>query len=105
MAGLEALDRLKLSIRLQDPDYNMLYILTMPATAALAREVVERYGDAVTEHPVGTGPYRLAQWRRSALVVLEANPQFREEYLETAGGEDERDARIAAHLEGKRLPL
>jgi ABC-type transport system substrate-binding protein len=44
-------------------------------------------------------------WRRSQLVVLEANPDFREEYFETAGGEDERDARIAAHLAGKRLPL
>jgi ABC-type transport system substrate-binding protein len=105
MAGLEALDRYTLRIRLVEPDYNMLYILTMPATAAFAREVVEHYGDAVAEHPVGTGPYRLGAWRRSAKVVLEANPDFREDYLETAGGEDERDARIAAHLKGKRLPL
>jgi ABC-type transport system substrate-binding protein len=37
--------------------------------------------------------------------VLEANPDFRGEYFESAGGEDERDARIAAHLAGKRLPL
>jgi oligopeptide transport system substrate-binding protein len=66
---------------------------------------VERYGDAITEHPVGTGPYKLASWRRSARVVLEANPDFREEYYHTAGGEGERDRRIAAHLEGKRLPL
>ncbi|MGE5095552.1 MAG: ABC transporter substrate-binding protein [Betaproteobacteria bacterium] len=105
MAGLEALDRYTLRIRLREPDYNLLYILTMPATAALAREVVERYGDAVAEHPVGTGPYRLAYWRRSAQLVLEANPDYREDYFSTAGGEDERDARIAAHLAGKRLPL
>ena len=105
MEGLQALDRYTLRIKLKEPDYNLLYILTMPATAALAREVVERYGEAVSEHPVGTGPYKLARWRRSALVVLEANPDFREEYFETAGGEDERDARIAAHLAGKRLPL
>jgi ABC-type transport system substrate-binding protein len=105
MEGLVALDRYTLRIRLKEPDYNMLYILTMPATSALAREVVERYGEAVAEHPVGTGPYKLAHWRRSAHIVLEANPDYREEYFETAGGEDERDARIAAHLAGKRLPL
>ena len=103
--GLQALDRYTFRLKLVEPDYNMLYILTMPATAAVAREVVERYGEAFPEHPVGTGPYKLAEWRRSARIVLEANPDFREEYFQTAGGEDERDARIAAHLAGKRLPL
>ena len=103
--GLQAPGRYTLRIRLVEPDYNMLYILTMPATAAVAREVVERYGDAFPEHPVGTGPYKLGEWRRSARIVLEANPDYREDYFTTAGGEDERDARIAAHLAGKRLPL
>ena len=103
--GLQAPSRYEFRLKLVEPDYNMLYILTMPATAAMAREVVEHYGEAIAEHPVGTGPYRLGQWRRSALIVLEANPDFREEYFRTAGGEDERDASIARHLEGKRLPL
>jgi oligopeptide transport system substrate-binding protein len=103
--GLRALSRYEFQLKLIEPDYNMLYILTMPATAAMAREVVEHYGDAIPEHPVGTGPYKLGLWRRSQLVVLEANPDFREEYFATAGGEDARDARIARHLEGKRLPL
>ena len=103
--GLQAPSRYEFRLKLVEPDYNMLYILTMPATAAMAREVVEHYGEAIAEHPVGTGPYKLGQWRRSALVVLEANPDFREEYFRTAGGEDERDALIARHLEGKRLPL
>jgi len=103
--GLQALSRYEFRLKLNEPDYNMLYILAMPATAAMAREVVEHYGEAIAEHPVGTGPYKLGQWRRSALVVLEANPDFRGEYFQSAGGEDERDAAIARHLEGKRLPL
>ena len=103
--GLQVLSRYEFRLRLVEPDYNMLYILAMPATSAMAREVVEHHGDAIPEHPVGTGPYKLGLWRRSALIVLEANPDFREEYFETAGGEDERDHRIAAHLKGKRLPL
>jgi ABC-type transport system substrate-binding protein len=44
----------------------------------VAREVVEFYGDKIAEHPVGTGPFRLAQWRRSSLIVLERNPTYRE---------------------------
>ena len=103
--GLVALDRYTLRIRLVEPDYNMLYILAMPATAAVAREVVEKYGEAFPEHPVGTGPYKLGHWRRSAQVFLEANPDFRGESFSTAGGEDERDRRIAEHLAGKTLPL
>ena len=43
-----------------------------------AREVVEKYGDAIPAHPVGTGPFRLAQWRRSSLIVLERNPDYRD---------------------------
>ena len=103
--GLQAPSKYEFVLKLMEPDYNMLYILAMPATAAMAREVVEHYGEAITEHPVGTGPFKLGLWRRSALIVLEANPDFRGEYFETAGGEDERDHAIARHLKGKRLPL
>ncbi|HUP98403.1 MAG TPA: ABC transporter substrate-binding protein [Usitatibacter sp.] len=103
--GLQAPSKYEFRLKLVDPDYNMLYILAMPATAAMAREVVERYGAAIAEHPVGTGPFKLGRWRRSSLVVLDANPDFREEYFQSAGGEDERDAAIAKRLEGKRLPL
>jgi oligopeptide transport system substrate-binding protein len=103
--GLTAPDRYTFRIRLAEPDYNMLYILAMPATAAVAREVAEKYGESFPEHPVGTGPYKLGLWRRSSKIVLEANPDFRRETFVTAGGEDERDRRIAEHLAGKALPL
>ena len=51
-------------------------------------EVIEAYGDAsgwAMANPVGTGPYRLAQWRRGQKIVLEANPNFREEYFPENG--------------------
>lgn len=104
IAGLYAPDRYTLVIRLKAPDYNLSYMLAMPATAALAREVVEAYGPAVGEHPVGTGAYRLKDWRRASRIVLEANPDYRETYLETVGTDDPRDQAIIAHFKGKRLP-
>ena len=103
--GLDAVDAHTLVIRLKAPDYNLSYILATPATVAFAREVVEQYGRTVTEHPVGTGPFRLKDWRRSTRVTLEANPDFREEYFVSAGGDGKNDAAIAAHLKGKRIPL
>ena len=102
--GLDAQDQHTLVIRLKAPDYNLAYILAMPGTSALAREVVEYYGAAIGEHPIGTGPFRLKEWRRSSKVVLEANPDFREEYLESTGSDDPRDQAHIAHMKGKRLP-
>ena len=58
-------------------------------TGAVAREVVELYGDKIMEHPVGTGPYRLAQWRRSSLITFEKNPNYRDVfYNEEAPSDD-----------------
>jgi ABC-type transport system substrate-binding protein len=64
------------------------------------------YGDKIGEHPVGTGPFRLAQWKRSSKIVLERNPGFREVLLrrEPAEGDAARQA-AAARLKGRRLPL
>ena len=105
IAGLESPDKYTLVIRLLAPDYNLSYILAMSATVAVAREVVEFYGSAFGEHPVGTGPFRLKEWRRSSKIVLEANPDYREDYFQTAGSDDPRDQAIIEHLKGKRLPL
>jgi ABC-type transport system substrate-binding protein len=104
--GLRAIDRYTLRLKLNFADAELLSNLTIPASAAVAREVVEAYGDASTwvmANPVGTGPYRLKEWRRGHRVVLEANPDFREvRYPESS---DPADAPIIAKLEGKRIPL
>jgi oligopeptide transport system substrate-binding protein len=103
--GLRALDRYTLRIELNNTDYGFPYVLAMPATSAVAREVRERYGEDFHAHPIGTGPFLVKQWIRGSRVVLEANPDYREEYFESAGGDDEYSKRIAQSLRGKRLPL
>jgi len=105
--GLEVLDRYTFRIRLTKPYYVFIYNLAdCRVSCAVAREVVERYGDDVGSHPVGTGPYRLAFWKRSSKMVFEANPGFREETFdgEPAPGDEEGQA-ILAQQRGKRLPL
>lgn len=102
--GIEVIDNFTLVLRLKEPDFNLSYILALPATAAVAREVVERYGSAFAENPVGTGPYKLREWRRSSRIILERNPDYREEFFSTVIT-DPRALEIMAHLKGKRLPL
>jgi ABC-type transport system substrate-binding protein len=105
IAGLEVLDRYTLRIRLKQPDYNFQYVMAMPLAVGMAREVVEYYGEDVRSHPVGTGPFMLKEWRRSSKIVLEANPNFREEYFVGSRGDTAEDNAIYDNLQGKRLPI
>jgi len=103
--GIEVLDRYTLRIRLVKTDYNFLYILAMSNLGAQAREVVERYGSEIGAHPVGTGAFRLAEWKRSSRIVLVKNPNFRVEYYEAeppAG--DPLSLHLYAEMKGKRIP-
>lgn len=104
--GLQAIDRYTIRLKLNFADAELLSNLTSSQTAAVAREVIEAYGDAsgwVMANPVGTGPYRLKEWRRGQRIVLEANPAFREvRYPESS---DPADRAIVAKLRGKRIPL
>jgi ABC-type transport system substrate-binding protein len=105
--GLRALDRYTFQIRLKQPNYNFLYYLAYcNLTCAVAREVVEHYGDRTAEHPVGTGPFRLAFWKRSSKMVFEPNPNYREDYFDgTPPADDAAGQFILSRLKGKRLPL
>ena len=55
------------------------------------------------EHPVGTGAFVLKSWRRGQQIVLEANPNFRDERFPEAS--DAADRARFAGLQGKKLPL
>ncbi len=106
--GMRAIDRYTIQLTLIDTDYTLMGYLQQSSLSAVAREVVEAYGDESTwvmDHPVGTGPYRLKSWRRGQKIVLEANPGYREEYFPPAPDNADAATRaLAASMKGKRLP-
>jgi ABC-type transport system substrate-binding protein len=107
--GLRALDRHTIRVELVEPDYVLMGYMSHVAMAAVAREVIEAYGDPTSSHtmanPVGTGPFRLKEWRRGQRIVLEANPLYREEYFPAAPANATPEVRaLAASMKGKRLP-
>ena len=102
--GLQALDRYTLRIRLKETDYTFPYVMALANFAAVAREVIEAYGEDSNAHPVGTGPYRLKEWVRSNKIILEANPDFRGFVWNFEPGTDPRDKEIVAAMEGKKMP-
>jgi len=105
--GIRALDRHTIQFRLAEPRPRLLETLASgDLFGAVAREVVEAYGDNIPAHPVGTGPFRLAQWRRSSLIVLERNPDFREVWFDAEPAADDAEGQaLLALLKGRRLPL
>ncbi|HEY3180466.1 MAG TPA: ABC transporter substrate-binding protein [Casimicrobiaceae bacterium] len=106
--GLQALDRYTLRIRFRRPEYAFQWWLATRNLAAVAREVVEAYGDSshrVMEHPVGTGPYRLKSWLRGQKIVLEANPDFRDMRYPEPATSDSADTTAAKGLVGRPLPI
>ena len=105
--GLKALDRYTFQIKLKRYAPNFLFMMAHTTwMAAMAREVVEHYGDRIMEHPVGTGPYRLATWARSAKIALEPNPRYREVLWEAEPAADDLAGQaMLKRNQGKRLPL
>ena len=104
--GLRALDRYTIRIELKEPDYILFGYLCSSPMAAVAREVVERYGDDngwVMDHPVGTGPFMLKSWRRGQQIVLVRNPGYRDERFPEAT--DPADRALFGKLRGRRLPM
>ena len=105
--GLRALDRYTVQFKMQDSQPRFIYRLTESSIlGAMAREVVEKYGDKIMEHPVGTGPFMLDQWTRSSKIVFVRNPNFREEFYEAdPPANDALSQAIYRQMKGKRIPI
>jgi ABC-type transport system substrate-binding protein len=105
--GLKALDRYTLQFTLEQGNPRFPENMSDGGwLGAVAREVVEHYGDKITEHPVGTGPYRLARWRRSSQIVLERNPNFRDQPWEADPTPDDAEGQaIAQRFRGLKVPI
>ncbi|MBP6898460.1 MAG: bicyclomycin resistance protein [Burkholderiaceae bacterium] len=105
--GARVLDRYSFEIRLAEPAPRFPYVMADGAVmGAVAREVIEAYPGKAMEHPVGTGPYRLAQWKRSSKMTLERNPGFRELFYDAQpAADDALGQAVLQQMKGKRLPL
>jgi ABC-type transport system substrate-binding protein len=105
--GLQALDRYTLRVKLREARPRHLYTwASRDILGAVAREVVEAYGDQIMDHPVGTGPFRLTEWRRSSRIVLTRNPGYREHFYEAEPNADDAEGHaLVQRFKGRRLPM
>jgi ABC-type transport system substrate-binding protein len=105
--GMRALDRHTLRFTLESPRPRFIESLAASDNlGVVAREVVEHYGADIDAHPVGTGPFRLKQWRRSSLIVLERSPFYRDERWDAEPAPDDAEGQaILRQFKGRKLPI
>jgi oligopeptide transport system substrate-binding protein len=99
--GLRALDRYTLQLRLNEVNYPNIQDM-IGFVGASAREVVEAAGGDIRTRAVGTGPYRLRDWKRGSRIVLEANPGYRQ--VRFPESDDPARAALVRSMQGKLLP-
>ena len=106
--GLRVLDKYRWQIKMKVGDPRFMHNLADPFVGAVAREVVEHYGDKIMEHPVGTAAWMLKrdEWRRSSKIVLVKNPHYRDEFYNETAPADRPDLQaLAAKLKGRKMPM
>ncbi|MCC7519077.1 MAG: hypothetical protein IT578_07825 [Verrucomicrobiae bacterium] len=113
LAGVEVVDRYTLRLVLSKPYPQILFWLAMPFAAPVPREAVDYYdgkshGGETREqfrfHPVGSGAFRLVEWRRNRLLRLERRPGYAATRFPSSGWAAGEEARFRP-LAGRPLPL
>ena len=67
-----AKDAHTVEFHLKQPSAVLLQNLAMFAASIVSPTAVREYGADFGEHPVGTGPFKLASWERKQAIVLDA---------------------------------
>lgn len=105
VAGLEAPDGHTFVIRLKEPWAQVVYgALADTAYSPVAKEAVDYYGEDIVSHPVGTGAFRLNEWRRGSYIELVRNERFRGERYPSEGESSDVEAGYLADA-GRAIPF
>jgi ABC-type transport system substrate-binding protein len=107
VAGLRAVDDHTVRIELTAPFPQLTHTLAQGYAAIVPREAVEHYGPEFSNHPVGSGPFRLTS-RDSARALLDRNPDYRREpfSLQDEGFDPTAQAGLGLErLEGRAPPF
>jgi oligopeptide transport system substrate-binding protein len=102
--GLRDLDDSTVQIILTKPFPYFKYILAMPYAAVVAREAVERYQVEFMNHPVGTGPFILREWRHGLRLRFDRNPGYHHDFFPAEGTHADSLRGLLADA-GKPLPF
>jgi ABC-type transport system substrate-binding protein len=103
--GFQAPDRYTIQIKLTQPYPQLIWVLTMSYTFVVPHEAVEVYGEEFLNHPVGTGPFYVADWKyRNYGITYRRNPTYHGDAY-PQHGETSDDGRGLLEDAGKSIPF
>ena len=110
--GVEVVDKYTYRIRIKGKYPQFLYWLAMPFFAPIPWEADRFYSQksliekniTLDWYPVGTGPYMLIENNPNLRMVLERNPNFRDEFYPHEGMSDDTERGLLNDAE-KKLPF
>jgi peptide/nickel transport system substrate-binding protein/oligopeptide transport system substrate-binding protein len=76
LSGITTPDDNTVVIKLSQPDATFLHVAAINFAFAVPREEVEKYGLDFGRNPVGTGAYRMTEWKLGQRVVFERNTDY-----------------------------
>ncbi|OGW29951.1 MAG: hypothetical protein A2X56_07850 [Nitrospirae bacterium GWC2_57_13] len=74
--GIRVIDDHTLSLTIDKPFGPFLSLLAMTTAYVVPREEVERFGPDFGNHPVGTGPFVLSEWKHGQQLTLKARNDY-----------------------------
>jgi len=102
--GLYAEDDFTIVVKLTRPWPQFVFWLAHLPTAPMAKEAVDRYGEDIVKHPVGTGAFQLKQWHRGIYIEAVRNPTFRPDFYPSEGDPGDAEKGLLDDA-GKQLPF
>jgi ABC-type transport system substrate-binding protein len=76
LSGMTVIDPYTLKIELSSPDATFLHVMAINFAFAVPKEAVEKYGQDFGKHPVGTGAFKMKEWKLGQRVVYDRNPDY-----------------------------
>ena len=75
--GLYAADDTTVVFKLTQPYPRLLNVLAMSYCSIVSEQAIRTYGKRLSEHPVGSGPFMLGEWRRNYRMIFNRYPDYR----------------------------
>lgn len=73
---LKVLDEYTVQFNLKEPFGAFVNAIAHPGSLIISPKAIETYGDDVSKHPVGTGPYIFDKWVSGSFVRIVKNPDY-----------------------------
>ena len=76
ISGIQVIDSKRIKINLVNPYSSFLKILASPNFYIVPKEAIEYYQERFESNPVGTGPFRISEYKKSHRITLVKNENY-----------------------------